>query len=351
MPKDCSCQSGNRRLALYFPTRRSDDLEYAIQSFGWETDPDSGAYVAGIGPAHRFSTLAQLANFFRALEPEAWHEIRAAWLENGCVTDGASPEPRPLPEMAPTADTPLLEILENGGIETHYQPIFRIDDLSVWGYECLMRARTDDDAMLSPADLLAWAKQENLTFMLDRACRETHVCNAAGADVPENVHFLINFLPTAIYEPAVCLRSTFNAVRRCGIEPQRVTFEVVETEEVRDSAKLREILDAYRDAGFGVALDDLGSGHSGLLLLADLSPDLLKIDRELVSRVHESSIHRAICQAMVSVGEAEGKTVLAEGIETKEQFTVLREMGVELAQGFLLGKPAPEPVSQPLVTP
>ncbi len=351
MNPSCSCRSGHRRLALSMPAQDSEDLQYAIRSFDWEAVED-GVLLVDIGPDQRFSSLAQLSHYFRALEPEIHAHIDAAWINGGCRGEAlAELDFRPLAELAPRLETPLLDILENGGIQTFYQSIFRCDSLDLWGYECLMRAESPAGELLPPPVLLDWARRENLTFMLDRACRETHVCNAARVDTGEQLHFLINFLPTAIYEPAVCLRSTFNAARRCGIAPEQVTFEVVETEEVQDASKLRSILDAYRDAGFGAALDDLGSGHSGLLLLADLEPDLLKIDRELVARSHESSIHRAICEAIVSVAHKEGKQVLAEGLEIPEHFAVMRELGVDLLQGFLLGKPDPEPAREPLYRP
>ena len=107
---------------------------------------------------------------------------------------------------------------------------------------------------------------------------------------------------------------------------------------------LRSILDYYRRLGFRVALDDLGSGYSGLAVLGDLDPDLIKIDRYLISKAVESPMHRSICESLVQLGKTHhGKLVLAEGVETVGEKELLSAMGVDLFQGYLFGRPAPIP--------
>ena len=118
---------------------------------------------------------------------------------------------------------------------------------------------------------------------------------------------------------------------------------MVETERVADRRFLRHIVDHYRHCGFRVALDDLGAGHSDLVLLGDLAPDLIKIERELIARSVDSSIHRAICRSIADIGRSEKKLVLAEGVQTPEEWAFISELGVDLVQGFLFGEPAREP--------
>lgn len=194
--------------------------------------------------------------------------------------------------------------------------------------------------MISPAQLIDWAQRENLLFMFDRICREKHIENAATVPNAANLDFLINFLPTVIYEPSVCLSTTFAAARRSGLPPEQIIFEVVETENISDREKLRSILDEYRAAGFRVALDDLGSGHAGLTLLADLSPDLIKIDRDLISRSVDSAPHPSICKSVIDIARESNKLVIAEGVETAEEYALFRELNVDLFQGYLFGRPS-----------
>ncbi|MDB5324720.1 MAG: yjcC 1, partial [Phycisphaerales bacterium] len=159
---------------------------------------------------------------------------------------------------------------------------------------------------------------------------------------------LINFMPTAIYKPEFCLQTTMAAAKQADIDPSRIIFEVVEQYEVPDRDHLANILNYYRDHGYRVALDDLGSGYAGLSLLADLDPDLIKIDRELVSRSVKSPTHRAIVDALVRIGRDTDKTVLAEGVETADEMRLMTHLGVDLLQGFYLGKPAAVPATEPL---
>jgi len=235
--------------------------------------------------------------------------------------------------------------MQSGGIQTFYQPVFQNDCKSVWGYECLMRGLADDGSLVMPKQLLEWATQERLIFMLDRICRETHIRNAAAV-LPDDVAILINFLPTAIYEPSFCLKTTIAAAKSAGIAPNRVIFEVVETEKVLDSDHLSSILNEYRKSGFRVALDDVGSGFAGLTMLADLNPDLIKMDRELVQGAVKSEMHRIIVRALVQIAKASGSLILAEGVETEAELALMKSFGVDLFQGFLLGRPAPFPVAE-----
>lgn len=177
--------------------------------------------------------------------------------------------------------------------------------------------------------------------MLDRLSRETHLKNA-GQRIPdlESTYVLINFLPSSIYRPDFCLRSTSVAASKAGIRPDRVVFEVVETESIDDMDHLNSILTHYRKAGFKVALDDVGSGFSSLGALAELNPDLIKIDKSLIRRAHDSQLHRDVCKALVELGRDRELCVLAEGIETEDDERFAISIGADLLQGFFIGRPS-----------
>jgi len=344
MASHCHCQTTRRRLALYYPGSIEDSLELwaAALRFGWAHDQQSGHVLAvELGGGRRFCSITELTDFVRGLVPDAFPRIQAQWVDDRSASldslewDSAEY----LYAMAPLPSSPLLWVLQTRGIETSFQPIRRVDNGEIWGYECLMRAHDAAGGGLKPDELLGWARQEHLLFALDRLCREQHVEHAAASGAPPGTHFFINFLPTAIYEPEVCLRSTLAAADRVGLDPECIVFEVVETEKIPDRNHLRHIIDFYRRRGFQVALDDLGAGHSDLVLLGDLSPDLIKIERELITKATTSGIHHAICRSIAEIGRQENKTVLAEGVETQEQWEIVRELGVDLVQGYLFGKP------------
>lgn len=347
MAYHCRCQT-TRRLALHYPGPLEEALELwaAAVRFGWQHEEEGvHTFALELGPDRRFCSIAELADFTRGVVPDAFPEILAQWLDepvsrlDALIWDRA----QPLYAMAPLPSSPLLWILQNRGIETWFQPIRRAGNGELWGYECLMRARDAAGKRHGPEELIGWARQEHLLFALDRLARELHIEHAAASGAPPDTHFFINFLPTVIYDPEVCLGSTVAAALRAGLSPDQVVFEVVETEKIPDREHLRHILDYYRARGFRVALDDLGAGHSDLVLLGDLSPDLIKIERELIVKAGTSSIHRAICHSIAAIGREDGRLVLAEGVETEQQWQFVRDLEVDLVQGFLFGKPQPLP--------
>jgi len=334
------------------------EFQQLAQLRNWSAVATVGELMIEVGGTSQYVTARDVVNFLRTILPTlTFRGLMARWLPAteaspccGCSSNekisACQPVYLKLDDFAPLDATPLVKIMQSGGIRTFFQPVFRKDCESPWGYECLMRGVADDGSWLMPTQLLEWAAQERLIFMLDRICRETHIRNAA-AMLPDDVAILINFLPTAIYEPSFCLKTTIAAAKSAGIEPNRVIFEVVETEKVDDTNHLASILNEYRKSGFRVALDDVGSGFAGLMMLADLNPDLIKIDRELVQGAAKSEMHRIIVRALVQIAKASGCLILAEGVETEAELTLMKSFGVDLFQGFLLGRPAPLPVSEP----
>jgi EAL domain-containing protein (putative c-di-GMP-specific phosphodiesterase class I) len=352
----CNCRSDARALALLAPDLdRYPELSEMGPDEGWHVHRPLGAVRVEVGSGCRWSGVAEVSAFLRTvLDDGRFGALRAAWLENGKPLEEQVVKlihAQALAEMTAIDSSALAAILTEGRVETWFQPIFWAGTLRVWGYECLMRGRTVDGELIGAGTLLEWARQEHLAFMLDRTVRELHLRNAGRADAPPECSFLINFLPTAIYRPEFCLATTVRAARESGLDADRIVFEVVETERLADRDHLRRILSFYRDEGFRVALDDVGTGWAGLTLLGDLEPDLVKISRELVSKAVSSPFHREICAALVKLGQDAGELVLAEGVETEEEWRTLEGLGVNLFQGYLFGRPAPEPAHHALVEP
>lgn len=347
----CDCKSGNRTLVLLAKNFAETFPEFAAFGAGenWFNYPEYGIVQIEVGANRRFAGAADVFNFLRAAitEKARLDDLRAAWLDGKQLLTQQlvqlGLEAVPLSQLvADDGSSELLDILQNRRIESWFQPVIEARTGDVWGYECLMRGRKADGSLVSAPQMLEWANQENLKFMLDRVCRETHLENAGNLNLGADCRFLINFLPTAIYQPEYCLQTSLAAMRRSGLEPRQVIFEVVETEKVADREHLLRILEFYRRSGFGVALDDMGSGYAGLTMLGDLKPDLIKIDREIVSKSVESKNHYNICASLVKMGRDNGQLVLAEGVETAEEVELMRSFGVDLFQGYYFGKPAPQ---------
>ncbi|HEY0016683.1 MAG TPA: EAL domain-containing protein [Longimicrobium sp.] len=347
----CECRTDARSLVVMAPgLERYPELRGLTPGEDWVVHPALGAVRVEVGSGSRWSGVAEVAAFLRTeLDAERFGALRAAWAQRGAPLEEQLVtllHAERLADMVQVDSSQLTAMLAERRVETWYQPIFWAGTLELWGYECLMRGRAVDGSLVSPATLLEWARQEHLAFLLDRHVREMHLRNAGAAGLGPPHHLLINFLPTAIYRPEFCLRTTVRAVAESGLEPDHVVFEVVETEHVPRREHLRDLLAFYRNTGFKVALDDVGSGFSGLSLLADLNPDLIKIDRELVSRSVEGGLHRDVCESLARLGQQNGQMVLAEGVETEAEWRVMTELGVNLLQGYLFGRPDPVPARE-----
>ena len=216
-----------------------------------------------------------------------------------------------------------------------FQPIVG-PGAGVFAYEALVRGAEGQGA----AAVLSLVDAAN-RYAFDQACRTTAIEAAAKLGLAAAGALLsINFLPNAVYRPEACIRATLRAAERTGFPASSLMFEVAEAERVSDPAHLRRILHSYKEMGFTVAIDDFGAGHSGLNLLADFQPDLVKLDMGLVRGVSADKARRAIVGGLVRICADLGVGVVAEGVETGDEHRALRDLGVGMFQGFLFARPA-----------
>jgi EAL domain-containing protein (putative c-di-GMP-specific phosphodiesterase class I) len=216
-----------------------------------------------------------------------------------------------------------------------FQPIVDIESSTVYAYEALVRPVGDGAA----ADVLALINEEN-RYSFDQQCRVKAIELAARLDM--DAVLSINFLPNAVYQPAACLQKTFEAAGRVRFPVERLMFEVTENEPSRDVNHLKSIFTEYKRHGMITAIDDFGAGHSGLNMLADFQPDVLKIDMALTRNVHLDRNRRLITRAVAELCREMNISVVAEGVESIEEAVALRELGVRLFQGYLFARPAIE---------
>jgi len=234
----------------------------------------------------------------------------------------------------------LLEVLDRKSFLSWFQPILSAVDGTLVGYEALLRAEREDGTLMFPGEIFEKASISELLFQVDRLARVTALRGAAQHGV-EGLLF-INFVPTAIYDPTHCLRTTVRWARKLDFDPKQIVFEVIETEKVRDVKHLKKVLDFYREVGYRVALDDVGSGYASLNLLAMLKPDIIKVDMEIMRNIHLDRNRQAIFKALVGIARDLGIQILAEGIEIQDELAYAVENGVDLVQGYLFARPAPD---------
>ncbi len=235
------------------------------------------------------------------------------------------------------------DMLADGRLVTHFQPIVSsLTPTIIYGYECLTRGHLRDGTLVAPRELFQTAIGTGLLYFLDRAARTGAVRSAAEHGVDGMI--FINFQPSAIYNPDFCLASTVRAVMDAGLAPERIVFEVVESEDMHDAKHLVAILDAYRDAGFRVALDDFGSGYGSLNLLHRLRPDFVKLDIDLVRHVDQDPIKATIASKLLETAADLDIPSIAEGVETAAEAAWMRDHGATYQQGFFYGAPAGRPL-------
>lgn len=214
-----------------------------------------------------------------------------------------------------------------------FQPIVDIHERRIVAHEALVRGPNGEGAW----SVLSRVTDEN-RYQFDQACRVEAIKTAAELGIREKVS--INFLPNAVYQPAACIQSTFNAARKYGFPIENIIFEVTEGERVQDRPHLVNIFREYRRFGFRTAIDDFGAGYAGLDLLSEYQPDIIKLDMGLVRDVDSHRARQAIVRGVLAMCRDLDIQVLAEGIETAAERDFLRAAGVRLMQGYLFSKPA-----------
>lgn len=236
----------------------------------------------------------------------------------------------------------LVRIILDGQFTSHMQPIFDTATGKIFGYEFLLRA-SEYGPSFKPFELFSVAQQTGLHSFLDRSARILAIQTSAQ-HLPTGFKRFVNFLPSSIYNPNYCLTHTFEAIERFSLDPRDFVFEVVETEKIADIAHLQNIFAVYRQHGVKVALDDVGSGFSTLDVLSALKPDYVKIDRGLTDHCDEDVEKQRKIHEIIRLAGSFGGVVLAEGMERSEEWEYCKASGIQLAQGYLLGKPSPRPL-------
>lgn len=217
-----------------------------------------------------------------------------------------------------------------------FQPIFNVSTGQPHTYEALVRGGNGEGA----GEVLSRVTDET-RYSFDQLCRTTAIRTASGLGLKEAdaaPRLSINFLPNAVYEPRACIRQTLGVAMETGFPLNRIMFEFTENERM-DTDHLLNILRTYRSMGFATAIDDFGAGYAGMNLLAAFQPDFIKLDMDLIRGIDADETKKIVVDGVLAIARKLGVTPICEGVETAGEFKTLRDMGVDLMQGYYFARP------------
>jgi len=223
--------------------------------------------------------------------------------------------------------------------ELHYQTVIRSDTRTVCGVEALVRWRHPRHGLLAPDRFIALAEETGLIvplgeWILRRAC-------ADAIAFPPHIKLAVNLSAAQFTSPSLS-EMVASALRQSGFEAARLELEITESVLLQNDELNLELLHALRSLGVAIVLDDFGTGYSSLSYLQKFPFDKLKIDRSFVSELSSRADSAAIVCAVNGLGKTLNILTTAEGIETEEQYRLLRATGVDQMQGFLFSRPLPK---------
>lgn len=213
-----------------------------------------------------------------------------------------------------------------------FQPIINCHTQTVFGYEALVRGLNNEPAF----SIISRITDEN-RYLFDQLCRVKAISLAAKLGIESMLS--INFLPNAVYQPERCIRTTLEAAKKYDFPTENIMFEFTEVEKIEDSQHVERIVSYYQSLGFKTAIDDFGSGYSGLSLLADFQTNIVKLDMGLIRDIERDTTRQSIVTHCLAMFRDLNITPLAEGVESEGEYRWLKEAGVVLMQGYLFAKP------------
>lgn len=290
--------------------------EYLSETPG--ADPSDWTLHAGISPSYSQASRVGDTQWYRAFK-EAIIDGQARDSVEQSMRRGA-----------------LRRILGEGLLYPVYQPIHAIGG-GIFGYEALSRCE-DNRWFDGPLALFSYAEREGLVYSLDRLAREKAISGSGGLG-PEQKMF-INISAHIMQDPHFTPGQTLRLLEAQGLSPRQIVFELTERSSIDDFETTKQVLDHYRSQGYQIAIDDAGAGYSSLQSIVELRPDYIKVDRSLIRDIHKDEIKEHILETFLTFARKMDIRVIAEGIELPEELAKLETMGVDYAQGYLLGRPA-----------
>lgn len=233
-------------------------------------------------------------------------------------------------------DRTLRQLMEDRALYAVYQPILDLRQGRHFACEALIRGPADS-ALHTPAALFAAAAAEQCTHELEWLAVETAILQFAEQRCA--LRLFVNMSIGCLHASRQRLVAIRQDLLRLGVPPSRIVIELTENQSVTDFSDLQETLRDFRHIGIQIAMDDMGEGFSNLRMWSEVRPEFVKIDRHFVSGIDCDPLKLHFVRAMHEIADACGSALIAEGVETKEQLEVLRDLGIPYLQGFGIARP------------
>ena len=237
----------------------------------------------------------------------------------------------------------IQDILHSKNISPLFQPIIDISNATVFAHEALIRGPVGTK-LHSPISLLSSAQLAGLLPEVESLCRE--IVLSRYAECKNQIKLFVNISPTCLMLTNSQFEFNIKQIERFNLKPSDIVIEITEGSTINDFSVLKDTVSRYKANGFGIALDDLGEGFSSLRLWSEIQPDFVKIDKHFITNIQNDPIKQEFVRAIQKIATESGSQTIAEGIETREELAVIKDLKINYAQGFLLGRPMPQFLEQ-----
>jgi EAL domain-containing protein (putative c-di-GMP-specific phosphodiesterase class I) len=240
----------------------------------------------------------------------------------------------------------IVEAVAKDELGPYIQPIISLPDMKLQGFEALIRWHHPTKGMISPMEFVPVAERTNIVWhldmmMLSKVCRLVKEIQDAAGPIGRKIYVSVN-LSGIHFDSEDFSSQILDVVRNSGVDPAQIVLEITESALMGDSAAAEKVLRNLKAHGLTIALDDFGTGYSSLSYLHHFSIDSLKIDRSFVNDIHNhNSKSLDVVRAIVSLAKTFGLSIVAEGIEFKEDISTLASLGCDSGQGYFFSKPMP----------
>lgn len=236
----------------------------------------------------------------------------------------------------------ILRALDDDRFVVWHQPIMRISDGAIHHFESLVRMVDEDGTLRMPGAFIGVAESVGLISQIDRVVMEwTMLEESRTTSAGRNWHYSVNLSGRDVGDEDVLVFLKSKA-RELGTMQGRIILEITETAAIRDFDRAVRFMSELKERGFSLALDDFGVGFTSFSYLRKFPVDYIKIDGSFIRNIHQSIHDQSVVKAIVDIAHAINIQTIAEFVELPQELEVIRALGVDYAQGYLIGKPAPE---------
>lgn len=235
----------------------------------------------------------------------------------------------------------FLDILAHRKLNALFQPIISMNAGEIVGFEGLIRGPSDSP-LHSPINLFKAAELSGCLDTLEHICREVVISSFMTQELSGEL--FLNVSPECLLQPQFKKGETLAFLKKKGLDPERVVIELTESRPVYDYKLLGEAVKHYRSMGFRIAIDDLGEGFSSLRLWSELRPEFVKLDMHFIQGINQDPVKLQFVRSVQQIAENANSQVIAEGIETRAELMVIRDLGIACGQGYFIARPQAAPV-------